>query len=237
MEILVRILKFLAGLLLLPACVAVTIVFSRDVLSVLKTEYYFFAGLFAYLVLLGIFQQPIRTYVFGHELTHALWVWICGGTVKRFRVSASGGGVRADKANALIYLAPYFFPIYSILLIPLFLLVDFFVPVPGGMRILAVLLGFTWAFHITFTIYVLFQGQPDIGATGAVFSLPLIYFANVLSLACLVIFVTPAVTYGAFFGDLWTGVRETYRFLGVNAPTFCRDCADWCRSRVEDVIG
>jgi len=237
MEILVRILKFLFGLLLLPACVAATVVFSRDVLSALRTEYHFFAGLFAYLVLLGIFQQPIRTYVFGHELTHALWVWICGGRVKRFSASATGGGVRADKANALIYLAPYIFPIYSILLIPLFLLMDFFVPVPGGMRILAVLLGFTWAFHITFTIYVLFQGQPDIGATGAVFSLPLIYFANVISLACLVIFVSPALSYGGFLGDLWAGLEETYRFLGANTPSFCRSCADWCRERTGDILG
>ncbi len=237
MDSLVRCLKFLFGVLLLPACVAATVVFSRDVLSVLKTEYHFFAGLVAYLALLGIFQQPIRTYVFGHELTHALWVWICGGRVKKFSATASGGGVRADKANALIYLAPYFFPIYSILLIPLFLLTDFFFPIPGGMRILAALLGFTWAFHITFTIYVLFQGQPDIGATGAVFSLPLIYFANVVALACLVIFVSPAVTYGGFFADLWSGIRDTYRFLFDHAPAFLRSCSDWCRSRIEDVIG
>ena len=232
MALLIRILKFLFGLLLLPACVAATLVFTRDVLSVLRTEYHFFAGLFAYLVLFGIFQQPIRTYVFGHELTHALWVWLCGGKVKRFSASASGGGVRADRANALIYLAPYIFPIYSLLLIPLFLLVDFFLPIPGGMRVLAVLLGFTWAFHITFTIYVLFQGQPDIGATGVVFSLPFIYFANVVSLACLIIFVSPAITYGGFFADLWSGIRETYLFLGTNGPGFCRSCVEWCRERI-----
>ena len=54
-------------------------------------------------------------YVFGHELTHALWVWLMGGRVSRFRVGRDGGHIVTDKNNFWIALAPYFFPLYSLL--------------------------------------------------------------------------------------------------------------------------
>ena len=53
-------------------------------------------------------------YVFGHELTHALWVWLMGGRVSRFRVGRDGGHIVTDRNNFWIALAPYFFPLYSI---------------------------------------------------------------------------------------------------------------------------
>ena len=59
-------------------------------------------------------------YVFGHELTHALWVWLMGGRVSRFRVGREGGHILTDKNNFLIALAPYFFPLYSILVLALY---------------------------------------------------------------------------------------------------------------------
>ena len=52
--------KLILGILLLPACIEVTLIFKQEVLGLLKTEWYFFAGLFSYLVLLAIFQQPIQ---------------------------------------------------------------------------------------------------------------------------------------------------------------------------------
>ena len=229
---LVRALKLLLGVFLLPACVAATLVLKREVFGVLKTELYFFAGLFTYLILLAIFQQPIRTYIFGHELTHVLWVWIFGGRVRGFKASAAKGQVRASKSNFLIFLAPYFFPLYSILAIALYLGLQYFFPLPSGLKILGFVLGFTWAFHITFTVYVLIQGQPDVWATGRVFSLPFIYVANVVVLACLIIFSSPELSYRQFFSTLWKGVRDSYLQIWHAAPGFY----DLCRVRLEDWI-
>ena len=41
-----------------------------------------------------------------------------------------------------------------------------------------VLVGLTWGFHVTFTIYMLSQHQPDVQEHGRVFSYVVIYLAN-----------------------------------------------------------
>lgn len=46
--------KMLLGLLMIPACVAATMVFGAQVFPVLKTEIWFFIGLFSYLLLLAL---------------------------------------------------------------------------------------------------------------------------------------------------------------------------------------
>jgi len=220
----IRIIKFLIGLILIPACVAATIVFKDEVFLILKTEVYFFAGIFSYLVLLAVFQQPIRTYVFGHELTHAVWVWFSGGRVKGFKATASGGEIRATKSNFLICLAPYFFPLYSLMAIVIFLALKVILPHPPGRAVLGFVLGLTWAFHITFTIYVLLQGQPDVGTTGRVFSIPFIYLTNVLVLAALIIFYSPRLSANQFFPHLLEGTKKMYQQIWLSAPGFFESC-------------
>lgn len=211
------------GVLLVPACVAATVVFGRGVFPVLFQEIWFLAGLFAYLLLLGIFQQPIRTYIFGHELTHVLWVWIFGGRVEGFKAAARGGEVKTTRSNFLIFLAPYFFPLYSALAIGIYLLLGLFWALPpAALRYLSFALGFTWAFHLTLTIYVIVQGQPDIWAAGRVFSFPFIYLVNVVILAALIIFVTPDSSSRLFFPSLWERSRSDYLSLWNEGPEFCR---------------
>lgn len=41
-------------------------------------------------------------------------------------------------------------------------------------------MGFTWAFHLTFTIHMLAQRQPDVQEHGRIFSYAVIYLMNVL---------------------------------------------------------
>ena len=140
--------KILLGLLLIPACVAATMIFGGEIFPILKTEVWFFIGLFSYLLLLAIFQQPVRTYIFGHELTHVLWVWLFGGRVKGFKAAATGGEVRTSKSNFLIFLAPYFFPLYSVLVILIYTILSLLIQLPPvSLRILSFLLGFTWGFR------------------------------------------------------------------------------------------
>ncbi len=215
--------KIALGVLLIPACVAVTVVFGREVFPLLFREVWFLAGLFAYLLLLGIFQQPIRTYVFGHELTHVLWVWLFGGRVKGFKAAARGGEVQTTRSNFLIFLAPYFFPLYSALAIGLYLFLGLLWNLPpAALSWLSFTLGFTWAFHLTLTIYVVVQGQPDIWAAGRIFSFPFIYLVNVVILAALFIFVTPDSSSRHFFSRFWEQSRSDYTALWNEGPEFCR---------------
>ncbi len=234
--LLVRIGKLLLGVALLPACVVATMTFRGSVFPVFRSEIYFFAGLFSYLLLLAIFQQPVRTYIFGHELTHVMWVWLFGGKVKGFKAKASGGQVRASRSNSLIFLAPYFFPLYSILAIALYYLLGLFWEIPYGLRILGFVLGFTWAFHITFTIYVLLQGQPDVWAAGRIFSFPFIYLVNVLVLAALLILLSSQANYDRFFPRLWAETGRVYKHLWTTGPGFCRSVFETCRLKVAAVL-
>jgi hypothetical protein len=221
--ILIKAGKLLIGVLLIPACVAATVVFGREVFPLLFREVWFLAGLFAYLLLLGIFQQPIRTYVFGHELTHVIWVWLFGGRVSGFKAASGGGEVRTTRSNFLIFLSPYFFPLYSALAIGVYLLLTLLWELPpSALSCLSFALGFTWAFHLTLTVYVIVQGQPDIWAAGRVFSFPFIYLVNVVILAALIIFVTPESSSRHFFSSFWAESRAGYISLWNDGPEFCR---------------
>src|SRR5213596_494857 len=120
-----RWMKFLFAIFLLPVCALFTqtffTVFARATITqrLLAGEVFWFFSLGAVLWLIAFIglPRPILLYVFGHELTHALWVWLMGGRVSRFRVGRDGGHVVTNKANFWIALAPYFFPLYSILAI------------------------------------------------------------------------------------------------------------------------
>jgi len=199
------------GLGLIPACAAGAVSLWEFAGATFSEVLFFWVGALSYLVLLGIFQQPIRTYVFGHELTHVLWVYLCGGSVRGFQAGAAGGKVRATRANALVFLAPYIFPVYSILLLGVWLGAGLFLTLEPGKEFFAGLLGFSWAFHLTFTLFFLFQGQPDLAAAGRIFSLPVIWLANLAVLALLLAFLVPEEGAGGFFGPFWRRLPEYYR--------------------------
>src|SRR5437868_14181563 len=85
-------------------------------------EEFWFFSLGAVLWLIAFFglPRPILIYVFGHELTHALWVCLMGGRVSRFGVASDGGHGVTTKANFWIGLTPYFFRIYRFLAIAIY---------------------------------------------------------------------------------------------------------------------
>jgi len=188
-----RFLKLLSGLLLLPLCVAVTWA-MLDVLGnahgKMLNAISLLAGFLIWLLCWFFLPQPIRVYILGHELTHALWAMLFGGRAKNLRVTAKGGSVRVTKSNVLITLAPYFFPFYTILLILLRLLLGLFLnPVPYP-AVWLFLVGFTWSFHFTFTLQSLMVRQPDIQEHGRLFSYALIYLLNILGISLWIVCTT-----------------------------------------------
>jgi hypothetical protein len=129
-----------------------------------------------------LLPKPMWIYVFGHELTHALWVWLFGGSVKRFKTTSTGGHVIVDRTNFLIALSPYFFPLYAALVVIVFAVGHLI----WGWRNLLVwfhlLVGASYAFHVTLTGHVLKTRQSDITSQGYLFSAVVIFLGNALVL-------------------------------------------------------
>ena len=125
-----------------------------------------------------------------------------GGRVSRFRVASDGGHVVTSKANFWIALAPYFFPIYSILTIGIYGAASLFVNMQPYGRLLYAVIGVTWAFHFTFTCWMIPKNQTDLTDQGTFFSLAVIYLMNLLLLSIMLILASQRITFESFGTDL-----------------------------------
>lgn len=174
------------------------------------TEEFWFFSLGAVLWTLAFFgslwvfgePRPLSVYVFGHEFTHAIWARAMGGKIYDFNASRDGGFILTDKSNFWIALAPYFYPLYSIVVIAIYGGVSLFYDVSGYTPLLFALLGLTWAFHFSFTLWMIPKGQTDLSAHGNFFSLVIIYLLNLVILSALLIFAAPEVTFAHFGHEL-----------------------------------
>jgi hypothetical protein len=140
------------------------------------------SGALCWLIVFWLLPRPMWIYVFGHELSHALWAWTFGARVKRIRVRASGGHVVLTKSNILITLAPYFFPFHLLVLLSLFGLGNWLWDWRSGLVWLHFAIGAGYAFHASFTCHTLRHGQPDLEVYGVLPSLFIILLANLVVL-------------------------------------------------------
>jgi len=201
-------LKFVAALLMAPVAWILSASFLDAFAISLKHGLLasrsfgsFAGGLVLFVILYPVLpRKPLMiAYVFGHEVTHALWAKLFGGRVdNRFHVGTEGGHVLTDRVNTWIVLAPYFFPIYSVLAITLFGTAALVADLSSLRWVLFLLLGFTLAFHLTFTCLMITKGQPDLHYGGTFFSLMVIYGVNLMVVTALLLAASGAVTPGAY---------------------------------------
>ena len=206
--------KFVFAIFLLPACAILSqtffTVFARATVTQrlwAGEEFWFFSlGAVLWLIAFVGLPRPIVIYVFGHELTHALWVLLLGGRVSRFRVGRDGGHVVTDRNNFWIALAPYFFPLYSILAIATYGVLSLFLDTQPYGRLLYAVIGATWAFHFTFTCWMIPKNQTDLSDQGTFFSLVVIYLMNLILLSVMLVLASPQITFAGFGADLLTNI-------------------------------
>ncbi len=177
--------KFIIAVLLLPVCAGA----ARALWLVLRAGYGadtvwipLLGGAACWCVIFFLMPKPMWIYVFGHELTHAVWTWLFGGQVKKMKVTSKGGHVVISKTNFLIVLAPYFFPLYAVIVIGVFALGNLIWNWHGYLVWFHLLLGAAYAFHLTLTFHVLQTQQSDITSQGYLFSAVVIFLGNAVTL-------------------------------------------------------
>lgn len=168
----------------------------------------FWVGLFL------LFHPPMTLYVIGHELTHAGFAWLSGVKVLSFRLHATGGAVEVERTNWLITLAPYFFPIYTVVVLVTYLVCEQVLDIRGLTYFWMLILGLSWAFHMTFTGQMLTRRQSDIEREGYVFSAVVIVFFNLLVVVCWLVCVADVPWTEVFTGFLGH-VRKAMGGLGL----------------------
>ena len=173
--------KTLIAVLLLPVCFGAGSALWRVAQASGKAEATWIvtlSGAACWLVIYLLLPKPMWVYVVGHELTHALWTVLLGGRVKKFTASADGGHVVVTKSNFVIALAPYFFPLYAVIVVLIFWAGQLL----WGWRAYAswfhLLLGAAYAFHLTLTWHILKTSQSDITDQGYLFSAVVIFLGN-----------------------------------------------------------
>lgn len=209
--------KFIIAILLLPVCVGagqtLWMVMSRCG-GADTTLVPIGGGAACWVVIYLLLPKPMWIYVFGHELTHVLWVWLFGGSVKKFKVTANGGHVIVDKTNFIIALSPYFVPLYAIIVVAAFVAghliwnwKDFFVW-------FHLLIGAAYAFHVTLNAHVLKTQQSDITSQGYLFSAVVIFLGNVLVLLVGLPLLTAKVDLLTMFGWWFENTGLVIHHLG-----------------------
>ncbi len=209
--------KLVIAILLIPFALGLLISFGKLAASLIplsSSEIWFLTGFVIFFVVFLIKSVPGRVYVFGHELTHAFWTILFRGKIKEFNVSSKNGSVVATKNNFLISLAPYFFPVYTFLIIFIFYILAFFLPVSKYIEWLFFFVGISYSFHIFLNFESLSIGQSDVKKTGKIFSYIVIAILNIIIAVVVIKFITPdKITLKKYFFESWTVALKICEFV------------------------
>jgi hypothetical protein len=221
-----RFVRLLIAVVLLPLAAVMAYEFFKVVLGVGSTASIktapFWAGLLVYFVFQAVFFRPLKTYVFGHELTHALFALLSGAGMTKFKDSSSGGSVELTKSNVWITLAPYFVPIYTAILVVAYWLAGVFYPVNGLYPYFMFGVGFTLSFHLCLTQFALKQGQSDLEKFGVFFSSVFILIINCVFLVVLLKVLFPeSVNLNLYFKNIVYETAGAWKILYIKGRELC----------------
>ncbi|MCA6069651.1 MAG: hypothetical protein LE180_00770 [Endomicrobium sp.] len=176
----------------------------------------FWIGILCYIVFQIVFYKPMRTYIFGHELSHAIAGILSGAKIKKFKLGAESGSVVLTEDNIWITLAPYFFPIYTIAIIGIYVLLGWFTDIKQFYSYYLFLIGFSISFHIALTMYILSIEQPDLKVYGTFFSYIAILTVNIIAFALI---ASSAFVDDIDIKDVWLhaydNILKIYKFLYI----------------------
>jgi hypothetical protein len=156
----------------------------------------------------------MKTYVFGHELSHAIAGILSGAKIKKFNVGRESGRIVLTKDNIWITLAPYFFPIYTFAIIIIYIFLGWFIDIKQFYGYFLFLTGFSIAFHAALTIYIISVEQSDLKIYGIFFSYVIIFIVNIAVFILLAALVFPDdIDVKDIFLQIFSNVVDIYKFI------------------------
>jgi len=183
---LINILKYPIAILMSILTYKLAIILMDLVIYILKYHHfyrYLIYGFDIYIVLwLFIFSRKEGDWflTLEHELTHTIFAILTFHGILKLEVTKHQGGlVQFDKStgNWLVYIAPYFFPTFSMIIIILI-----YISNSQYYPILTTILGYSIMYHIHSTIKETKPYQPDLQAVGFPFAIMFLPGANLLAL-------------------------------------------------------
>ena len=186
---LLRPLAWMVAVALLPACWGAALAFGKNLPAAFLADggsympapesWAFIAGACAYAVWHRL-RPPEFLYAFVHEFTHMAFALLTGKKVRSFEVNQGSGKVGLSGTNPLITLAPYFFPLPTIVVLILGALLDWTFGYQEIRWAAAFLAGLTLCLHVLMTLRALGASQPDIARGGRIFSWVFIFFLGLV---------------------------------------------------------
>ena len=162
-----------------------------------------------------LFGRFLRFFhVFEHEVTHLVTGLIFFIQPRQLVASESGGRMEMYGNNFIVSLAPYFVPLFSLVLMALMPLLDSTVNVYA-----CGVLGFATGYHVITNLQDFSLQQPDIRSHGLIFSTLICLLGNVIALGVVVGFLQRA--WPGSWGYLKSGARETaaiIEFFSAQVP-------------------
>jgi len=164
-------------------------------------------GFVLFLLVFTLFGAPVKSYILEHELSHVVFALLSGIRVRSVSVKSSNAYVRTDRINILIALAPYSLPLYTVILVVLYRLLNYVTASTVLAALFYLLFGTTLSFHFVATFHYIQLEQPDLRRYGYFSSLVFIatWSLLILTVVLRIIFVDIQLA-----GYIQRSLRETY---------------------------
>jgi len=158
-----------------------------------------------------IFGPPVKTYVIEHEFTHIIFAFLSGVKVKSVSFNSRNSHVKTEKVNIAIALAPYSFPLYTLIIILFYKIISNFYKSNIFSTISYFLIGVSLAFHIVVTIHYIQIDQPDMKKYGYISSLVFILSWSIVVLSGIFALMFDRVELISFYKISFYGAENIYK--------------------------
>jgi len=183
------IVKFLIFVGLIPLIIALTVAFCQEFHS-LPTSYKFAFnwGVILYLIMHLLVYEPEGIYRFGQKLVSSVFCFF----------------------EPLVKVAPFFFPVYSILLLIVLFFENIFVKSPKFDLALIFLIAFTLIMHIALTAKAIKGKDANATKPNYFFTMSFIFVINMLIISLMFDLVIPEFAFTTFFKRTVLIAKEIY---------------------------